>query len=62
MIGKVKEGLENIGAIMRRFDTELIKPPGEETQKCRTMAKLETQLRELFRINSIHKSSDSKAQ
>lgn len=42
MIGKVKEGLENIGAIMRKFDTELIKSPGAETREHRTRAKLET--------------------
>lgn len=42
MIGKVKEWLENIRAIMRRFNIELIKSPGIETRECRTLAKLET--------------------
>lgn len=42
MIGKVKEGLENIGAKMRRFNTELIKSPGVETREHSTVAELET--------------------
>lgn len=41
MAGKVKDKLENIGAIMRRFNIKLIESPGVETREHRTMAKLE---------------------